>query len=74
MLFFNNVSSFDLVVPPVVDELPHKVVPEGRAMIMTCESSGIPEPEITWLRVGQTNEYSDGIQSVSYSIRKITQC
>lgn len=37
-----------LPVPPRVGELPQKTVVEGRTVVLPCEATGFPAPNITW--------------------------
>ena len=53
---FGDVVVF-VSVPPLMPELPNKNQPEGHTLIIPCQATGDPTPEITWLIEGSSREY-----------------
>ena len=51
-----NAFDLDVLVPPSIDMINvnmNPVVIEGRTVIIDCPASGLPEPQISWLKDGQ---------------------
>ena len=55
-------------VPPLMPELPNKNQPEGHTLIIPCQATGDPTPEITWLIEGSSREYDHHHEPVSVAI------
>ena len=49
-------------------ELPNKNQPEGHTLIIPCQATGDPTPEITWLIEGSSREYDHQHEPVSVHI------
>ena len=52
-------------------ELPNKNQPEGHTLIIPCQATGDPTPEITWLIEGSSREYDHIHEPVSVHITSL---
>ena len=55
-------------VPPRVGELPQKTVVEGRTVVLPCEATGFPAPNITWSLVQLGMQFSNDANQIQVQL------